>query len=93
MTPLAGYIGAATIGLSVAQFALALGYFGLSARTKQALSKFHRPLGFAITVAGLSTILVRLTLYAAAVALLIGPLYRAAPPLAVFHSSVLFVLI
>ena len=88
MTCLAGYIGAATIGLSVAQFALALGYFGLNARARQALSKFHRPLGFAITVAGLSTILVRLTLYAAVVAPLTGPLYR----VAVLYSSVLFVL-
>ncbi|KAK9826823.1 hypothetical protein WJX81_004346 [Elliptochloris bilobata] len=54
------YIGAATIALSFVQFVLALGFFrllGLNAAARQSLSTYHRPLGFAITVAGLTTVM------------------------------------
>lgn len=42
-----------------AQFGLGLGYFVFSPAARASLSQVHRPLGFAITVAGLTTVLVR----------------------------------
>lgn len=74
-----------------AQFLLALGFvrvLGLSERARFTLAAYHRPLGFGITVAGLTTVLVRpakpgwpgLACLVTAAGLLVRLLRRAAPP-------------